>query len=389
LSGQERAEHLIIQTAFLGDLLLGIPLYKELRRLYPNDKLTVLCRKGLGGFLTRTGLVDEAVEISKSGGGRSTEAGQSWKKAGEVLGARTFGLLICPHESFRSAMFAFGLKARRKIGYSRFFNSFVFSDRIARPMDLPEALRQLALLEPLEKDFGHRLAQFRSQQSAPGGQGKDGSLVPVPSWSVMTVPKFSDLRVSFSRSRELRSLEISDAVRAIVGHLGVEKKRLAVLAPGSVWPTKMWTKEGYAEVARALMSEGFAVAVMGSADEREVCRGIVDAAPGSVSIAGETGLHESTELLALADILVCNDSGSMHMAASAGVPSVSIFGPTVLDFGYRPWQNDARVVQVPKSEMPCRPCGKHGARECPLGTHACMKQVKAGSVLQEIKNLTL
>jgi heptosyltransferase-2 len=117
---------------------------------------------------------------------------------------------------------------------------------------------------------------------------------------------------------------------------------------------------------------------MGAPAERGICDEIVRAAPGAVSIAGETSLWESAEILALADRLVCNDSGAMHMAAAAGVPTVTVFGPTILEFGYRPWQNQARVAQV---ELKCRPCGKHGAKACPLGTHECMKAVSVQTVL--------
>ena len=82
--------------------------------------------------------------------------------------------------------------------------------------------------------------------------------------------------------------------------------------------------------------------------------------------------------------LVCNDSGAMHAAAAAGLPTVAVFGPTVLAQGFRPWQNQAMVVQ---RRLECRPCGKHGSDKCPIGTHACMEGIEAGEVLEALESL--
>jgi heptosyltransferase-2 len=380
-------EILVIQTAFLGDLLLSVPLFKELKRREPGARLTVLCRKGLSGVLRHSGLVDEVIEGDKS-------SRDEWARVATELRRRHFKIVVCPHESFRSAWLVRGLKAERKVGYPRWFNRWIFDERVERPMHLPEALRQLALLEPLEAEWRGRLHAFADQQGAAGGQVRaamEGSypemqsaaLVEVPSWAEMTIPRLAALREEFRRDRTL-SLASSEKVRALAARFGEAHGRLVFLAPGSVWPTKQWTPEGYAEVARTFLKQGDTVVLMGSAPEKALCEEIASHAPGSIVTAGETSLWESAELLALADLLVCNDSGAMHMAAASGVPTVSVFGPTILDFGYRPWQNHARVVQVP---LACRPCGKHGARKCPLGTHACMKQVKAEAVLHEGETL--
>jgi len=68
----------------------------------------------------------------------------------------------------------------------------------------------------------------------------------------------------------------------------------------------------------------------------------------------------------------------MHLGSTAGTPTVSIFGPTILEFGYRPWNARAEIVQI---DLSCRPCGKHGAKKCPLGTHACMKGISSRVVI--------
>jgi heptosyltransferase-2 len=74
------------------------------------------------------------------------------------------------------------------------------------------------------------------------------------------------------------------------------------------------------------------------------------------------------------------------LAALVSAPTVGIFGPTILEFGFRPWNSNAIVVETHK-QLTCRPCGKHGPQVCPVGTHECMESInvetvwKAGQIL--------
>jgi heptosyltransferase-2 len=376
MSGTEQI--LIVQTAFLGDVLLGLPLYKNLRAMYPGSRLTLLCRRGVGSFFRDSGLIDEVVEVDKS-------SSKGWAEARVTVAHREFDLLLCPHESFRTALFVSRVLAKRKIGYGRFFNFFVFSDRVSRPVDLPEPLRQLQLLSPLDSKFAKMNEAFRALQNAPGGQGASGSLTNIPLGSDMKVPALMEIRnakhVGLEASQATSDGDVQ--VASIIEPFFDLRERLVVLAPGSVWETKKWTKEGFIETGRAL-SANAVVVVMGSQEERALCSEIARAIPNATSLAGRTSLWESAQLLACADLLVCNDSGAMHLGAAAGVPIVSVFGPTVLEFGYRPWATRAAVVQT---ELPCRPCGRHGSHKCPIGTHDCMKKISAAQVLAAASSL--
>jgi len=383
MTSTEARQILIVQTAFLGDVLLGIPLFKSLRALYPEATLTLLCRRGVGSFFSEAGLIDEVVEVEKS-------SRESWRAAQKAFASRTFDLLLCPHESFRTAMFVRSVKAQRKIGYRRFFNRFIFDDRIVRPLELPEALRQLALLSPIEGRFFEMNERFRSTQSLSGGQAPktaegEAQLLAVPTGADMKVPALMTIRNAKHVGLEAAGATVSEEphVFKVIEPFFELKEHLVVLAPGSVWPTKMWTKEGFIKAGRSL-AQNAVVVVMGSKDEAPLCGEIAAAIPNATSLAGRTSLWESAQLLACADLLVCNDSGAMHLGAAAGAPIVSVFGPTVLEFGYRPWATNARVVQT---DLSCRPCGKHGAKKCPIGTHECMTKITAAQVLAAAKNV--
>ncbi|MES2962717.1 MAG: glycosyltransferase family 9 protein [Bdellovibrionota bacterium] len=367
---------MIVQTAFLGDMLLSLPLIRTMKTAWPNDRLVVLVRKGVGSFLRDAGVVDEVVEVDKS-------SGASWREAGRALRSREFELVVCPHESIRSALFVRKLRAKKKIGFTRFFNSFAFDVRLERRLELPEALRQLALVANEIPSVEPLIEKFAAISIGSGGQGPvTGQLLLPPESADMRVAGLTALREAFESGNDWRSL-LTEKSRTVADELGVGKKPLVVLAPGSVWKTKMWTSEGYVEVAKAWLARGARVAIFGSPEEAELA-GEIARASGAVSIAGRTSLFESAEILALAELLVCNDSGAMHLGATAGTPTVSIFGPTVLELGYRPWNSRARVVQT---KLECRPCGKHGSKKCPLGTHACMKEISAKIVLDAADEL--
>ena len=110
------------------------------------------------------------------------------------------------------------------------------------------------------------------------------------------------------------------------------------MAPGSVWATKTWGKEKFRALTEQLVERGESVVVAGSPAEHELCTEIIDGLPGTYNLAGNTDLYDMIHVLRPAKYLVSNDSGTMHLAAAAGTPTVSTFGPTVLKLGYRPWQ---------------------------------------------------
>src|SRR5690606_20394319 len=98
--------------------------------------------------------------------------------------------------------------------------------------------------------------------------------------------------------------------------------------PGSVWPTKRWSEEGFAQVGSKLTEDGYQVYWMGSPAEADLCRALAQQVPASVSLAGQLNLNECLNLLKNGRLLISNDSGSMHMGSVAGIPTVAIFGPT-------------------------------------------------------------
>ncbi|MFK8138663.1 MAG: glycosyltransferase family 9 protein [Bdellovibrionales bacterium] len=350
----------VFQTAFLGDLLLCIPLLKNIRSCYPNSKIYLVCRKPYGKFFLDLELVDEVLEVDKKNKASIVELKTKLERL-EV------DLLLCPHESFRSAILCKKIKSKKSIGAKRWFSDLFFSSTVLKPHDLPDALRQSSLLVPVHPKFGVAWLAYVSEYRAQ----KDHLLasldlnISIPEPFSMTTP--SSLNLSDTLSEKLSS----------------EEKWIG-LAPGSVWNTKKWRSDHFVELGNKFRSDGYQVVLLGAPNEFELCSEVGKQIPESINLAGETDLTQLYLVLKRLSLLVSNDSGTMHMAAVAGTKTLSVFGPTTLDLGYRPWQKQALVAQT---DLSCRPCGKHGHDKCPIGTHQCMKDIKPSFVKELSKQL--
>ena len=287
-------------------------------------------------------------------------------KAMVDLRARSWDVIFVPHESVRTALMLWRLKARHKVSFVQWWNRPFYDRRVHKPVEYPDALRQLSLLMPLDARLAEMFAQeeMQSLRNPVEREFADLRRPKIPEWASM----------------QIMGRRTSD--------------KIVFLAPGSTWNTKRWTPGGYAELARSLMGAGYSVVLVGSPAERALCAEIEvavrasapaqggDADRGEPQItnrAGETNLNELVQLLRTGEALITNDSGSMHAAAISGLPTVAIFGPTVLTLGFRPWNNESVVVQ---RDMDCRPCGKHGHAKCPLGHHHCMEKIEAPQVMK-------
>ena len=358
--------NVLVQTAFLGDLLLSIPLLKQIKSFSP-EPLVLVCRQGLGEFFLKSGLVDQVIEIIKGDS-------KSYQKAAQELQKLQINTIYAPHQSLRTHFFISRLKALKKVGFATWWNYFYFDHRIKKNMSLPEALRQQSLMGFKDVNLEDLIKKY--QQSGQAYQVLNNVLSAPPTWSNMSLKN----KILEDQSTWTRFLERKG--------LSAKRNRPWVLVfPGSVWATKRWTTEGFGQVCKKLLEQKFEVFVMGAPNEEKLCQDVAAFAPGSNMFAGQTTIYESALMLARSVLVIGNDSASIHLAACAETPTISIFGPTVIEFGFRAWSDKAYLLQHPK--LACRPCGPHGHQQCPLKHHRCMKEISADSVLALAQKIIL
>ena len=146
-------------------------------------------------------------------------------------------------------------------------------------------------------------------------------------------------------------------------------------------PAKRWPAQHFAELARLLHARGYAIWLIGSPRDAEIGQAVQSQSGGIChDLCGRTGLSEAIDLLALARLVVSNDSGLMHVAAALDRPMAALYGSSSPGFT-PPFSDKARIVSL---NLPCSPCFK---RACPLGHFDCMTQLAPQRVLAEIDAL--
>jgi heptosyltransferase-2 len=323
---------LVPQTSFLGDVVLTTPLVTALRRRLHPRRLAVLVRPEARALLDGHPDVDEVLVDDKYGADRGVRG--LLAVAGR-LRREGFDLAVCPHRSLRTALVLAAAGIPRRVGFDASRGAWLFHERVHRAPARHDVERNLALLEPW------------------GGPGDEPPHLHVP--------------VAEAAAQRAAAL-CPPGAGALVG-----------VAPGSVWPTKRWTDEGFAAVVRELVRSGMRCLLLGAPGDVEAAAVIARLAGVPVTnVAGQTDLATLVALIDRLDLLIGNDSAPMHVAAARNVPVLAIFCATTPALGYGPWGSRSMVIE---SALACRPCGRHGGRVCPRGTDDCRHLVRASAVV--------
>lgn len=328
----DRSLTLVVQTAFLGDVVLTIPLLDALaERFGPVD---VLATPGAAPLIETHPAVRRVVRYDKKGADRGF---RRFRRLVGALRADGYARAYLPHRSWRSAALALLAGIPERIGFDDSPARATYTECRPRPSGVHESVRLLGLLDP--------------------------------------VPTARPFRLGLTDQDRARA-------SAWLTAAGVGTPFVA-LAPGSIWGTKRWPY--YAELARSL---DIAVVAVGGPDDAGLGAAIADAAPGrAVNAAGALSLRESAALIERAAVLVTNDSAPLHLATGVGTPVVALFGPTIPAFGFGPLGADDAIVE--HRAMSCRPCSAHGPQVCPLGHHRCMKELGPELVAREVQRILL
>ena len=249
-----------------------------------------------------------------------------------------YDVAISPHSSVTTALLLKCAKIKMRIGYDRWSAAKYLTHKVPHPNVIHKTLKNLSLLSVLsDKGFSNQTELYPSETM---------------------LAKADSLLIDIKNST----------------------KKLVALAPGSVWFTKKWPTEYYKLLSEQLVENNFGIILIGSTDEKEICNKVLPNKNG-INLAGELSLLESAAVIKNCDLMICNDSGALHIANAMQTDVFAFFGPTVQSIGYYPFRENDFVFE---REMECRPCGSHGGSSCHLKHHDCMKMIYPEIILAKV-----
>jgi heptosyltransferase II len=347
---------LVVQPSWVGDAVMATPALRAIRELYPDAHISYLMKRYVKPLYTGMPWADQLITYRTGKTHAKAGKGQFFDLAARLRSAN-FDLAVLLPNSFKSALVCKMAGIRRVVGYERDGRSFLLTDKL-----LPQKENGKFVPTPILKYY-LGIAHYLGSASR-------------------------DLRMQlFVTPAELRE------ARDVLARCGLDpdmerpaaagRSPMVLLNPGANYgAAKLWKAEYFAELADRLVDDLGATLLLSSAPKE---RPIVDAikrymrhAPVDLSNKGLT-LGSLKEIVRRSDLMVTNDTGPRHIAASFDVPVVTVFGPTHPQWTeiYYPRERQVSV------KVFCGPCQK---KTCPLD-HRCMTQVTPGMVYEAAAGL--
>jgi len=332
---------LVIQTAFLGDAVLTLPMIRKLKEMHSDSTIDVLCIPAAKEIFQLSSFINEIIVINKKGEHKSIFG---FLKFIRQIRAKEYDKIYSPHRSFRTSLLVLQSGVKETYGFSNSSLFHVYKYLTEYLPDHHEVQRNLDLI-------GYDYSQT--------------------GWRVLPeicLPESSDKVVKdFLKNNNIGSNFVS-------------------IAPGSIWNTKKYPLEYYEQVIKYLISQGLKVIIIGGKQEEEMGKSLELKFHGNlISSAGNLTITESIALLKYSKILISNDSAPTHLGVCSDIPVLTLYCSTVPDFGFYPYNNKSRWLSY--SELECKPCGIHGYYKCPLKHFQCGYKLEAGLVISVIKEI--
>lgn len=342
LDGPPR-EILIVKFCCMGDAVLVVPSLRALRETYPAARLTMLCTPRTQPIFQDCEYLDEVQLFQLTGTGG----------VGEFL---TSGLssLFRTLSRLRARHFDVAIDFDNYYNWTTFL-SFFAGVTVRVGFDPPGQGRRFLLTKPVPYDANRHMVEFYLDLARAIGAdtARRDPALPVSDEALAWARKF-----------------LADA-----GH-EAGSKPLVALSPGrsEAWHFIRWGEEHFVATGEALHRDfGAQLLLVGGRSEVAIAERMAGmfTARGVrvIDATGRSDLHRTKALLRLCDLLVCNDSGPMHLSAAVGTPTLAVFGPS----NHWQWGPYGERHRVERLDLPCSPCiviGKLGI--CPGKELACL-----------------
>lgn len=312
---------LVIQTAFIGDVILATGVLESLHAAYPNAQIDFLVRKGNEALVKEHPFLSEIIIWDK-------KVSKYLSMLSIIRKARSnkYDVVINLQRFASSGIMTLFSGAKRKYGFDKNPLSFLFT-----------------------KAFPHVIAEKGEQYMHE--TERNFAVLQELNGVVYCKPKVYPTKSDYQKVETFTT------------------DRFVTISPASVWETKKFPVEKWVELIHRLKSR---VVLLGGPGDRVLCNQIADRCHNRVVqvLAGDLTLLQSAALMVKADMNYTNDSGPLHLASAMNAPTTGVFCSTIPEFGFGPLSDSSKVVESTMT-LTCRPCGVHGHKKCPEGHFKC------------------
>ena len=318
---------LIIQTAFIGDVILATPVIEALQKKFPEATIDFLLRKGNENLLQEHPHLRKLYVWNKKEGKY-----KSLLRLSKQIRKEKYDAVINIHRFGSSGFLVFRSGAKQKIGFDKNPFSFSYTTKIHHEIGngKHEVERNLQLLETLT-----------------------------------------------GRTEEKPRLYLSTENKAKVK--AYQDETYICIAPTSVWFTKQFLTHKWKKLI-GHYSKKYKIYLLGAPADEKACDALASGEENVVNLAGKLSLMDSAALIKDAKMNFVNDSAPMHLASAMNAPVTAVFCSTVPDFGFGPLSDQSKLVET-KEKLECRPCGLHGYKTCPKEHFNCAEKIDIQQLL--------
>jgi heptosyltransferase-2 len=320
---------LVIQTAFIGDVVLATALIEKFHAFYPNAQIDFLVRKGNEALLTGHPFLHEVLIWDK----REHKHRNLFNLIRRVR--RTKYDTVINAQRFAATGLLTALSgAGQTIGFDKNPLSLLFSKKIPHIVgNRHEIERNQALIAALTDDQPAKPRLYPTQAD-------EEKIKPYKTKPYITV------------------------------------------SPASVWFTKQYPKEKWMSFIRQLPAQ-ITIYLLGAPNDRDLCEDIAAANSNAINLSGKLSFLQSAALMKDATMNYVNDSAPMHFASAVNAPVTAVYCSTIPGFGFGPLSDKSYIVEIQQS-LDCRPCGLHGCKACPRGHFNCAYKIEDTQLLRSL-----
>lgn len=325
---------LIIQTAFIGDVILATAVAEKLHQHYPDAQIDFVLRKGNEGLLKNHPFIKTVFVWDKKQNKLKNLVAIS-----RQIRENKYDTVINLHRFFSSGIVAGYSGSKQIFGFDKNPLSFLFTKKI-------------------KHTIGNGKHEVQRNQQL--------------------IESITD--ANFAKPKLYPAKEDTESVKKY------KHNPYICIAPTSVWFTKQYPKEKWVELCNQLPSS-LTIYLLGASGDSTACEWIRSNSTNKniVNLAGKLNFLESAALIADAQMNYVNDSAPMHIASAMNAKTTAIFCSTIPAFGFGPLADNSQIIET-EEQLNCRPCGLHGHKKCPKGHFKCGFSINTTRLLKVIPN---